>query len=67
MKKILSQTRSSFIATCNVCGTLFKYDKEDIYPDKFNLNNPFNCVDCPVCNNHIPHYKPSIRITTESL
>lgn len=67
MKRILSKTEGSFITTCKRCGTTFEYDKEDLFPDKFNSGSIFNYVCCPRCNNIIPHNNLNLRVTTESL
>ena len=42
MKRILSKTGGSFITTCKRCGTTFEYEKEDLFPDRFNSGSIFN-------------------------
>lgn len=49
MKEIISKP-IYFKATCDLCGTIFTYQKEDCEDYPYH-----DWVRCPNCNNDMPH------------
>ena len=59
MKKII-KTPKHYVCTCEVCGTVFTYEREDLdYPIYTTM------VKCPTCENRNYHWK-SEKVYDES-
>ena len=52
MKKIIEEGKKEFVTTCNICGTKFSYELNDI----MNFGDIHPYVKCPVCTETCYHY-----------
>lgn len=54
MKTILKKVKN-FIITCEKCGTVFSYEREDLDAPMYPT-----MVKCPVCEERLFHYKSEV-------
>ena len=47
--EILSSGKNAYIHTCDRCGCVFAYGKDDITQTPSKPNEYFDAVDCPEC------------------
>ena len=53
MKKII-KTVKHYVCTCENCGTIFSYEREDL------IHRVEEIVECPICREESRHWKSEV-------